>query len=263
MHKYKTPLDNLIVELASYSINNVSNPNSFVILVQQQLGILRVLYNEMHKIDYYKNTITQAKKNNRSITIEEFALNQNQDINKSITDYQSYLYVINQFGRALKKKCLINLEDFPCYYEIQFYRNKVAEHWDDYIDAMSRGVTFSKGKCAIPIVGRVFLLDIRPKIAKQLEEIFYKFGLNIKIPDEFNQVSTANNDPKYAEFIYTNLRKIDVYLKFNCKKEPNKTLNDMLITLLFDFGFPSPILDLEEYTIILAAYIRRLVKEYT
>ena len=169
MSSKHTPLDGFIVNLAALTFTNPSSPNLLVSLTQHHLSMLRVIYLGMVEIDFYEKAFSGSP-GTRTLSIEESALDMPLDSYRSILSYIQFLYVLSQFGRVLIKHGFINdLFEFPCYYRVKFYRNCVGEHWEEYVDfAGRRGLTFTKGKAAIPVVEELSHLGEKAAIEAEL-----------------------------------------------------------------------------------------------
>jgi len=249
----KAPLDRIILELSAMSFNNPNIINPLISLIQQQLLLLRTLHIEMLENDFYE-IIKSFPQGERKIDFREVILNKPVDSNRAVLNYLSFLSVLNQFGRALHHNHNLDLLDFPSYYRVRFYRNKVGEHWEEYISYFSKmGVTFTKGKSAIPLVEEVINPKEKQKIAKQLKFLFKENGIKevpfLKKYSGYNAISSIKD---YSNSMYKTLELLDKRLR-------KDKIPDNIIVLLFQFGFPAPIYDLEEYLVQLSDYLNNML----
>ena len=252
MKEPKTPIDQLVLKLSEITLKFPKKHNSLIALVQQQLLLLRTLHIEMLKNDLHE-AVKSIPQEDCKVSFKELVFNKI-DTNKAILNYLSFLSVLNQFGRILGKKHSEKLSKFPNYYRIRFYRNKVGEHWDDYISIIGkRGLTFTKGKAAIPMVEEVLAPINREKVRKQLNFLFIKSGVKkLSIPKKYATTGAVSSKGDYPNFMYERLEIID-------KKLRKDKIPDEIVTLLFQFGFPAPICNVEEYLPRLSDYLMNLL----
>ena len=252
MTRLETPIDQLILNLSKINLDASDKRIPLFSLVQQQLLLLRTLHIEMLKNDLYESVKSLAR-GKRKISSKERVFGSAVNTNKATLNYLSFLSVLNQFGRILEKKHEVELSDFPNYYRIRFYRNKAGEHWDDYISIIGmRGMTFAKGKAAIPMIEEVRAPEDREKTRKQLNALFTKSGLKLSIPEKYATTSSVSSKGDYPDFMYEGLEAIDGKLR-------QDKIPDEIVVLLFKFGLPAPICDVEEYLVQLSSYLTNLL----
>lgn len=143
--------------------------------------------------------------------------------------------------------------DIPRFQRVRFYRNKANEHWDAYtVNIANNGFMFQHGKAAIPSVDRVIIQTERISLLAELRRAFTTLGVNFVWPDEkaYYGVST---DPEYSEAVFTALESVSAGLSTPSGKSAEL---DRVIILLLEFGFPTPISDLEAYSADLIAHLR-------
>lgn len=257
----KTPFDQIILELAQENFENptIIKPTSNLVL--QQLHQLRTVYLLMKEVDFYTKTISQPL-GTRSIPLEEAVLQNPFDSYKVYLNYFLFLTIINQSYRAIKKHLPGKEAELPDYKKIKFYRDKVVEHWEEYIMYLNgRGTTFQKDKIAIPTIEQFVAPNERQQLRDQVITEFNKRGLKIEIEDTF-LANMISSNPVYSDLIYGALEKLDS--NFHESHDKYKSIID----LLFKFGFPAPICDVQGYsenfvkytkTILLARLLERSI----
>ncbi|OGC96681.1 hypothetical protein A3H89_02855 [Candidatus Amesbacteria bacterium RIFCSPLOWO2_02_FULL_48_11] len=206
----------------------------------------------MVEIDFYEKAFSGSP-GTRTLSIEESALDMPLDSYRSILSYIQFLYVLSQFGRVLIKHGFINdLFEFPCYYRVKFYRNCVGEHWEEYVDfAGRRGLTFTKGKAAIPVVEELSHLGEKAAIEAELVSAFKNLGTDISVPEKFSKTNMNASNKEYSDLMYGYLETVDSQLRTG----HNGKVPTDIVSLLFKFGFPSPICDVEKYLEEFIAYL--------
>lgn len=164
------------------------------------------------------------------------------DIDKSRFDYSSFAYVLNQLGRILNKRHKKYNIKLPLYNRIRFFRNKVVEHWDDYVNNFSgASITKEKGKPLIPTICSVYSPEERIRLKKEIDAELLNFGITLEL-EEVGSLGERNE-----EKIYSVLERIDPSLCAQTKSG-EYVISDRLVELLFKFGFPPPILDVKNYS---------------
>lgn len=255
----KTPFDKIIVDLTRYNFFNRIVPNDFILLILQHLQMLRKIYLRMIEVDFYEQSISREP-GTRSITIEESALNSSPDSYSVYLDYIQFLFVLNQFGRALEKYNYLRRErDFPYFYRIRFFRNCVGEHWEKHVPVIrNNGFMFTHLKASIPLLGESIVDREKLAIEKSLINEFTNSGVKIRIPRKFVKYVGMSNNTKYCKYFYRKLEVISPELntKYGTNKIPKK-----IVELLFKFDFPVPITDIEEYSKELIDFIYKIIKK--
>lgn len=160
--------------------------------------------------------------------------------------YFQFIEQLNIFGRVFSKKMSLSL---PLYPRIYFFRNKIIEHWDDYMQFLpSNTIQMSSVKqtttVMIPfIMGRGVIPDHREQTRNDLIRIFAKHNVTLSVND---------NDwyGDFSEKAFVALEMIDPQLK----KVPAEVVN-----ALFDYMFPTPITDIESYSINLVQLLKSII----
>lgn len=237
----ETPLDALILTLSSENLAQGGDPDmkKKKVFVLNQIQFLRVLYILMKQINIQQEmTRYQGQE---SLTLSQLALERPISSHAVFLHYFTLVNVLNQFGRAFEKHHGLT-KPLPRYERIRFYRNKVLEHWDDYTTRIpSSGYIQQGGKLPIPMVETVYLYPDRVTLQQKLLNCFRDKGIEVNIDSAASGQSTSG---EYCNSIYEALEKIDSSLWKNFKKDGP---HEDLIKLLFEFGFPAPIVDVDEY----------------
>lgn len=149
--------------------------------------------------------------------------------------YFEFCSLVNIIGRKIKVEYQKTLPKFE---EIRFYRNKVIEHVDEYLGAITAPNAMSKmgSKIAIP-----FHTDSRVNY-QDLKSAFEVYHVNLpqKEPGDIS---------KRAPILYQKLKEIDPYLT---------RIHKNLVDKLFQSSFPTPILDVEQYCDELVIFLENL-----
>jgi len=176
---------------------------------------------------------------------------------KPIIAYQDFIKSLNIYGRVLKNKYNVEI---PELYKINFYRNKINEHWDDYLDKASAnmtGYTAKKGKIVIPNhSGKANF----PKEGKPLWEIIVNRLIALGVSTSLSWDDTINYE-KYSLEIWKILEKIDPELKTIARQRGR--IPEDLIEMLYDYELPVPFLDVESYSVMLAKLLEEEVRKLT
>jgi len=254
----KSPLDEAIFSLDKKILSQLSNPDELSILIKEQLGFLRIVYimmlenwEEGQKLMEWSKKIIESKEKRKYNPAEITSIS---DFNYKVSIcYFLFSIIINQFGRVLKNHPRTKNISLPLYTRIRFYRNKVVEHWEDYLKntraVRGAGCTFSNNKLPVPVVEGILSPKERKKIAESLANAFKKKNVIILIQKSFIELNLGSNRQDYSDFIFENLEKIDKSLNKRKDKNGEKyEIPDEIVSLLFEFGFPAPICDIEEYS---------------
>jgi hypothetical protein len=148
-------------------------------------------------------------------------------------NYFLFVEELNRFGRIFWKEYNLII---PKYYRISFYRNKMVEHCDEYIEfsnSMGNGLMTQEDKLVV-VHHHGAILDPRERTNayNTLHAEFQKYHINLP------RINLLHTYDQYGELIYDYLEKIDVKLK---------EIKPELVNALFKFAFPNPIDDLEQY----------------
>jgi len=249
----QTPLDGYILKKTNKIFKNIKNNISITDYLTLSLAkASRVLYlkllSDSWELQQSINIEIKNDKNKpstRNLSIQE-TLEMGDDSTRCILSYFQFLEHINIFGRALKDE--INSLP-PFYYRIYFYRNKMIQHWDDYVHLLfgmgigNNNLVFTKGKICIPYHNAAFFKPVEvSRLENNLKNDFSSIG--IKLPSLKNR---WNAD--YSKIIYPKLEQIDSKLK----KIPENIVED-----LFRYSFPTPITNIEEYFFYLANWLESI-----
>jgi hypothetical protein len=243
----ETPFDTLLANLWQ-SLRNIldrkAQPNELLLLVYNFSKVARVLYCNMAEAsEQMQSNIKARHKDERTKTLTQVEWQEiNDDPIRCRLGYMQFIEHINRTGRVLRRKGFT----LPLYGRVYFYRNKMVEHWDDYLQLLSAstgdGLVFSGGKIAIPYAFAGIATTNRPDFQRELTDEFAKLGVTLfALEDKWYG--------EYAEIIYVALEKIDGDLK---------RIPERLVRLLFKYSFPTPINDLEEYCKTLVAWLETL-----
>jgi len=168
--------------------------------------------------------------------------------NKYVLDYNAFISTLNQLGRILDEKYSPKIS-IPQYNRIRFYRNEVVEHWDKIVEASEKGefsVIYPSLNEGNPII---FILIEREGTKRQLLKdqinIFFQGkGFQI-IRDDMEVWRDQSEVEKLYCALETSFQKLDTRMDKSLKS---------LVGLLFKFGLPGPIDNIEKYS-------EKLVKE--
>ena len=164
--------------------------------------------------------------------------------NKYVLDYTVFINCLNQFARALKVFDA-NLQ-IPSGWSVRFFRNVVVEHWDEYALPSTSG-TFAKiyvGPRGYPLVNiAAEQLDEQRKVLRsRIDQILASFGHRLSVTGYADDAWTSAE--AVAE-LYTTLEAC--FPQPDTRGKKNKSLKD-LAELLFRFGLPGPIVDIDAYS---------------
>ena len=167
--------------------------------------------------------------------------------NKYVLDYNMFVNCLNQLDRALKKRRLC----IPNEWEIRFYRNVVVEHWDEYVDPINGSFAeIYPGPSGYPQVN-IFTQradEERKELRRQIDEIFEKHKQALRVNGHYQDIW---NDSENVAKLYKTLKAC--FPKPDTQKcEPLKAI----AKLLFQFGLPGPIVDIDLYSSKLVEQLR-------
>jgi|GEM_PF-2658149 hypothetical protein len=258
-----SPFDDLI--LYFFEIASEKTISSRGVLVAKELRILRSIYISMLNTSTFMNmSKANTAKTSRKVTIEELVSFDDVGL-KVVLNYANFISQLNRLGRLLKR----NRKLIPDYSRIKFYRNKVVEHWDVYIKTvLGSGSVQKKGGIALPSSFEFMPSLERKKLGVKLTTEFQKNGVDIQLDDKFSVINVCEVDG-YSELIYECLEKISPQLNFRkigflgkifsfWGESENKEISKRLIKLLFAFGFPRPINDVETFSNQLVANLSKM-----
>lgn len=250
MTKTLSPFDGLIVECSRVTLREQTRPDNVRILVTEQLKLLRAAYllisQTTTELDSQIKAVSLISSEKLVATEDIILGGWSTEYHKSVLLYFSFVGLVNRFCEAVKRHS--HKKGFPDADRIKFFRDKVEEHWDEYVKIVEAGLIVTKGKFPVVAVGVVGSPDDRRRARDKLVNEFQRQGIEIAIPDHFLPSGTSANR-EYADLIYNALE---------CAGWPKR--DDELVRALFDFGFPPPILDVEEYAEHLVKYLTGIVE---
>ncbi len=256
----KTPFDDFILLCTQSQLSNPAYPafTDLRAFLMTQAKTFRVCYINMKKCaETFEKTLEDMRKGpggHRSCTTEEMISMSDNTIMTALAFFQ-FLAAVNQFGRRLDRLDSKLLKP-PLDKEVYFFRNKVIEHWDEYLGygPVSHGMRGQKDKLNLPYHSGRKVGFLENQEAKQLLEVEFK-----RYIPSFSLPSTA--DPEtYMKLVYDGLKLIDPELKSKPRypKKGSKHIPEDLVELLYDSGFPAPFLDIEKYIDELLVYLQRI-----
>lgn len=169
-----------------------------------------------------------------------------QDLIENRVKFFLFINQVNQFSRFVKKRSP-ELELPPLSSRIKFFRDKVVEHWDDYVSRFNEGTRKPVGKMAIPTLSWSFSPpEMRERRRNELIEAFSRQGVEIKLEEDaiFE---------KLADILYPKLEEIDIALS-------NRGKLREISECLWKYNFPLPFYDYESYVEELVNYFEYLLK---
>lgn len=227
------PFTNLLIKIELKLGSHTKRPHDdLLMLITNQVRLLKVLYRSMLEFDLKKHINTSFNEDNYENYIYESI--------KSNIDYLEFINILNQFGRILKNKYDLPI---PKLNRINFFRNKVSEHWEEYTEYGMTGSQLQyQNEAAIPSINTSYLAEERKKIKIEIDSILNDYGLILDIENsEVSNIAHLN-----TEKIYAVLEQIDPTL--NARLGTRYNIPDSLVRLLFCFGFPAPIEKVTEYS---------------
>jgi hypothetical protein len=246
-----TPFDDFLLELSQESFRNPIKFEATLGIIMQLLKQLRTTYLLMREVDLY-NEIIPIQKRTGPISLKE-VLDSSFITEKAYLHYFLFLTVLNQSYRVIEKHLPGKEAGFPDYKRIKFYRDKVIEHWERYTERSGgTGLTFEEGKIAIPIVEEIIQPTSRKEIQDQIVNEFKNIGCTIDLA-KYHLFNLISSKVDYSDVIYSSLEKVDI--NFHKSHEKYKSIID----LLFKFGFPAPICDVQKYLETFVEYARSLL----
>jgi hypothetical protein len=250
----ETPFDTLIDDLwqALFSTHKHSTPSDFFTLVYSFAKVARVLFVNMAQATEMMQNESSTRRLQSGLnawTIEDMREHDDYHIRCRLS-YLQFIEQLNRTGRVLKDLGHI----LPLYNRIYFFMNKMVEHWDDYLEFLSKGtgLIFYSGKIAIPydFAGISEAGAIRSSLQQELIEDFARYGAALpSLVDKWYG--------EYSEMVYAALEKIDIQLRSQ-KNGKGPGLPETITTLLFKYSFLTPISDVEEYCKNLAEWLSTL-----
>lgn len=240
----KTPFDEIILEFWSKMTSTKPDQLSDTFfIVFSWLKILRVAYLQMLTSSEIFHSEMEALRNGpkgtRTQTTEDMLMSPDKTIACKLSYFQ-FINQINISGRILGGKGYVS----PLYARIYFFRNKIIEHWDDYLKfftTMGDGLVFNRNKIPIPFYNHAGSIGLLAN-EKILRNEFSKLGVK-------GLVLKNRWYDHYSNMIFEALEKIDP----NLGKIP-----ESLVEALFQTSFPTPIHNMEAYVEDLAGWIKTI-----
>lgn len=98
---------------------------------------------------------------------------------KPVLDYINFINILSQFGRVSLNKYGFSI---PLLNRIKFYRNKVAEHWDEYSLYVNSG-SYSRigSKPAIPHIASVGDTEKRKILKNDIDTVLAEFNIKLDL----------------------------------------------------------------------------------
>ncbi len=208
------------------------------------IGTLQIKYLHMYEASeaYWDLGTTTIQELNKGIDgLSEQMIKANQKSLKAKVSYFSFIEELNRYGRIFELKYQKILPD---YYRIKFFRNKIVEHWDDYLEFLfhQEGLKIAINKLVVP-----YHMGLRGGSITEIPELRQEFKKhNIALAPHFE----SPLDPNYSESIFSALETIDQKL--------GKQIPADLVEAIFKYGFPTPIHDLEQYIEQLNKWVENL-----
>lgn len=245
----ETPFDNVLTRLWQQmnSLQGNFQLSELFSSVYAFSRLARVLYINMAEASEKMQLLhseSNRKQSGVALTLEEMREEDDVPLQCRLR-YMQFIEEVNRIGRVLKKPLGITP---PLYNRVYFFRNKMVEHWDDYLQFLSKGqgLVIYKGKIAIPYDNNGITLPDsgRHRLQQELSDAFANLGVTLP----------ALEGKWYAEYsnvMYTALEQIDGDLR-------NEKIPKPVVILLFKYCFPTPIGDMEEYCTKLATWLDTL-----
>ena len=196
-----SPFDPLLLDitgrLRASSSCSASDTESLSFFVQQ-LGLLR-----MHGAgEAVMTRMGSMKSGQGEISFETMTLEFPRPSMTVFLGYNALVNTLCQLDRALPQH-VASSGQIPLRDRVRFYRNKVAEHWDEYTSNIVRsGMTFKKNAAPIPVVEGAVLNTERQALLSQLKHAFGAIGAVLTWPDEKSYCGVSI-EAEYGEAIFT------------------------------------------------------------
>lgn len=253
-----TPLDEFIKRHQVLLLNNLRNKNRTRnnTLIELFAETCRVLYIQMSNASatmFTFNPLTTSP----NVNYEYFK----DALISCKLSYFQFTEQISFFGRLLKGR---GFEEPPTYNRINFYRNKSVAHYDQYIqinleNGFGIGFTSVAGKIIIPDHPGKANKPNWQKSSLELIKSFSAAGVTLKESDFV--ANRTNSD--YSELVFSSLEKIDPNLiseNPNTIKQKSIYIPESVVKNLFNYKFPTPINDMEDYYKSLVRWFEKITK---
>lgn len=255
-----SPFDPLLFTITTHlheSALGASNGAEILSFLRQQLEMLRAAYVNLREAgDLVTGRIARSEPGNFRLPLEFSVLETYRPSRSVFLGYESLVNVLCQLDRALESH-YSSTTHIPLFARIRFYRNKVAEHWEEYTAYISKhAMSFAEDKAPIPIVEGSVSMEGRRVLLIELKKAFQAIGITLNWPDAKNHIGVSI-ERDYSDAVFTALESHPKGLALPAGKDPQF---DRIIKLLLEFAFPVPILEIEEYGAQLDAYLRGLLR---
>jgi hypothetical protein len=232
-----TPFNELGLKLVALSSQTPGQVNEKLIHALTFVEISRIKFIQMEdaskKLWKYIEELRSQTPGTRTIGEEE-RFSHSSDMVEIKINYFGFIEELNRFGRIFDNKYNAKI---PRYARIRFYRNKMIEHWDDYekyLLTQGNSATWAQGKLVVVShSGAINTPQTSQGVYDELKANFKNAGVDLpKLELGLNK--------DYSEAVFTHLEKIDPDLRRERIPEP-------IVEGLFQYSFPNPIWDIEEY----------------
>ncbi|MCG3136137.1 MAG: hypothetical protein HMLKMBBP_03965 [Planctomycetes bacterium] len=253
MNQPPSPFDALLLRLSAQNMRGRDNPPSNLeLLVYEQLQLLRAAYISLFSIDFHAEAMRRHDEGGEA-ALEDLVFGLRAPSSAATLHYNTFVALLNRFNEALKKLRGPAHEDIPGLHRLKFYRDKVTEHWVDYVHYMGgHGFTWREGKA--PILSVMATARKAAEFTQARDDLVRALGglgISISIPDDLVRPGMTMSED-YAVIINAALDSLGPRLH-------KKSTADPIVRILFRLGFPSPIQDMEQYCMDLLAYLEPLV----
>jgi hypothetical protein len=254
----ETPFDSLIARLWRRIFNSYQRNSS----VSEELS-LAMTFSRIARVLYVNIAVASEKmlaqtyslsnpSGSRIITLEEKRELEDGPIECKLS-YMHFVEHINRTGRAFKRK---GFPPPPLYARIYFFRNKMVEHWEDYLQFLTHENAFSSSTQSSFMIPHAFAAKSKldsAKVQQELTDAFADYGVTLPSLEALEDKSYA----EYSDVLYSALEKIDKQLR-NHNEKNGVGIPETIVRLLFKYSFPTPIYDIEGYCKILVAWLEAL-----
>jgi hypothetical protein len=180
---------------------------------------------------------------------DEMTITFSDDLIESRLKFYLFINQLNQFSRFVINKLQSKFPPPPLANRIYFFRNKVVEHWDDYVSGPPNdGMRTYKEKIPVPTLSWGFSPpEMKEQRLHEVIKAFEEQGKKIEIDENafFEEL---------GKIVYPKLEEIDPELKSRAKLSK-------ISESLWHYNFPFPFYDVEEYIGKLKEYLITFKKQ--